>query len=75
VIIQHADNLVTVYGHNHENLVRTGQSVLRGDIIASVGRSGRATGYHLHFEVRRKTVPVSPLQFLSPNHRVDRVLS
>lgn len=75
VIIQHADNLVTVYAHNHENLVRTGQSVLHGDIIASVGRSGRATGYHLHFEVRRKTVPVSPLQFLSPNHRVARALS
>ena len=75
VIVQHADNLVTVYAHNHENLVRTGQSVQRGDIIASVGRSGRAKGYHLHFEVRRKTVPVSPLQFLSPNHHVARVLS
>jgi len=75
VIIQHAGNLVTVYAHNHENLVRADQSVQRGDIIASVGRSGRATGYHLHFEVRRKTVPVSPWQFLSPNHRVARVLS
>jgi murein DD-endopeptidase MepM/ murein hydrolase activator NlpD len=75
VIIQHADNLVTVYAHNHENLVRTDQSVQRGDIIASVGRSGRATAYHLHFEVRRKTVPVSPLQFLSPNRHVARVVS
>lgn len=67
VIIQHSDHLVTVYAHNHENLVRTDQTVRRGDIIASVGRSGRTTGYHLHFEVRRKTAPVSPLQFLSPN--------
>jgi murein DD-endopeptidase MepM/ murein hydrolase activator NlpD len=75
VIIQHADHLVTVYAHNHENLVQTDQVVQRGDIIASVGRSGRATGYHLHFEVRRKTVPVSPLQFLSPNHRVAGVVS
>jgi murein DD-endopeptidase MepM/ murein hydrolase activator NlpD len=66
---------VTVYAHNHENLVQTDQVVQRGDIIASVGRSGRATGYHLHFEVRRKTVPVSPLQFLSPNHRVAGVVS
>jgi murein DD-endopeptidase MepM/ murein hydrolase activator NlpD len=73
VIIQHADNLVTVYAHNHENLVQTDQSVQSGDIIASVGRSGRTTGYHLHFEVRRKTVPVSPLTFLSPHHRVARV--
>jgi murein DD-endopeptidase MepM/ murein hydrolase activator NlpD len=75
VIIQHGDNLVTVYAHNHENLVRADQVVRRGDIIATVGRSGRTTGYHLHFEVRRKTVPVSPLNFLSPDRRVARSAS
>ncbi|MDH3602607.1 MAG: M23 family metallopeptidase, partial [Candidatus Tectomicrobia bacterium] len=75
VIIQHPDQLVSVYAHNHENLVRTHQTVRRGDIIASVGRSGRTTGYHLHFEVRRKTAPVSPLKFLSPNRHVARVFS
>jgi len=65
VILRHNADVVTVYAHNHRNLVRAGQSVQQGEPIATVGRSGRATGYHLHFEVRRKTVPVSPLPFLS----------
>lgn len=70
VIIRHEVGLVTVYAHNDKNLVRVGQRVKRGDAIATVGRSGRASGYHLHFEVRRKTVPVSPYQFLTRHQRV-----
>lgn len=70
VILRHEAGLVTVYAHNHRNLVRAGQTVRRGDHIATVGRSGRATGYHLHFEVRRQTVPVSPFKFLSHQRRV-----
>lgn len=70
VIIRHADNLVTVYAHNEKNVVRTNQNVKRGDVIATVGRSGRATGYHLHFEVRRKTVPVSPYKYLKRQRQV-----
>ncbi len=70
VILQHKANVVTVYAHNEKNLVRVGQTVRRGQPIATVGRSGRATGYHVHFEVRRKTVPVSPFKFLSRNRHV-----
>lgn len=73
VILRHATGLVTVYAHNHRNLVRAGQHVRQGDRIATVGRSGRATGFHLHFEVRRKTVPVSPLIYLSSNRHVARL--
>lgn len=73
VIVRHAAGLVTVYAHNHKNLVRSGQWVRQGTPIATVGRSGRATGYHLHFEVRRKTVPISPSPFLPQNRRLARL--
>lgn len=64
VIVQHSADVVTVYAHNERNLVKSNQQVRRGQAIATVGRSGRATGYHLHFEVRRKTVPQPPFTFL-----------
>ncbi len=62
--IQHDRGLVSLYGHNERNLVRPGQVVKKGQRIATVGRSGRASGYHLHFEVRRNGKPVDPLTVL-----------
>ena len=73
VILQHGTELVTVYAHNHRNLVHAGQSVRQGDQIATVGKSGRATGYHLHFEIRRKTVPVPPSELLPPSRQMARI--
>lgn len=73
VILRHAADLVTVYAHNHQNLVKAGQQVRRGDRIATVGRSGRATGYHLHFEIRRKTVPVPPYSYLARDRQLVRL--
>jgi lipoprotein NlpD len=64
VILQHQAEVVTIYAHNHDNLVRLGQRVLQGEPIATVGQSGRATGNHLHFEVRHKAIPISPHKFL-----------
>jgi lipoprotein NlpD len=64
VLIGHAHGLVTVYAHNQQNLVAQGDRVLRGEPIARVGRSGNATGPHLHFEVRVGTRPRDPLGFL-----------
>lgn len=72
VIVQHSADVVTVYAHNERNLVQSNQRVRKGQAIATVGRSGRATGYHLHFEVRRKTVPQPPFTFL-PQRREARV--
>lgn len=64
VIVQHQIDVVTIYAHNHTNLVQPGQHVRQGDPIATVGQSGRATGNHLHFEVRYKAVPIAPYKLL-----------
>lgn len=66
VILQHQANVVTIYAHNNDNLVQNSQHVRQGEFIATVGQSGRATGTHLHFEVRYKTVPISPDKLLPP---------
>jgi murein DD-endopeptidase MepM/ murein hydrolase activator NlpD len=73
VILRHNADIVTVYAHNDRNLVRVGQLVRQGEQIATIGKSGRASGYHLHFETRRKTVPVSPFIFLSSNQQIARL--
>jgi lipoprotein NlpD len=64
VIVKHAGDLLTVYAHNSVLLVAQGQPVRAGDRIALVGQSGRATGPHLHFEVRSGQVPRNPMGFL-----------
>jgi murein DD-endopeptidase MepM/ murein hydrolase activator NlpD len=73
VILQHSEDIVTVYAHNERNLVSVGEFVRQGNHIATVGKSGRATSYHLHFEVRRKTVPIPPLPFLPEDRQIARV--
>jgi lipoprotein NlpD len=64
VIVRHAEALLTVYAHASAILVRQGEQVAAGQPIARVGRSGRTTGPHLHFEVRQGTRPANPLLFL-----------
>jgi murein DD-endopeptidase MepM/ murein hydrolase activator NlpD len=62
--IDHGNDLVSRYAHASKRLVKIGDLVLRGAQIAEVGRTGRATGTHLHFEVRQRGAPVNPAQFL-----------
>ncbi|MEW5849682.1 MAG: M23 family metallopeptidase [Myxococcota bacterium] len=66
VVLQHADERVTVYAHNQVNLVKEGQRVKQGDVIARVGRTGYAQSPHLHFEVRQKRKAVDPAPLLPP---------
>jgi murein DD-endopeptidase MepM/ murein hydrolase activator NlpD len=65
VYLNHGDGIVTVYGHASVLKVRTGQRVEKGQLIARVGRSGNATGPHLHFEVRVNGRAVNPLAYLT----------
>lgn len=64
VIIKHKGNIVTVYAHNSKNIVSDGDFVDQGDEIANIGNTGRATGYHLHFEIRKNNIPQDPLSYL-----------
>lgn len=63
VVVKHDDEWLTVYAHNDENVVKEGQSVKRGDKIASLGSSD-AERDQLHFEVRKQGKPVDPLRLL-----------
>jgi murein DD-endopeptidase MepM/ murein hydrolase activator NlpD len=64
VVVQHAGDLLTVYAHNAVLLVRAGQTVRAGERVALTGQSGRATGPHLHFEVRQGQIPRDPMPLL-----------
>lgn len=64
VDIDHGNGLVTRYAHNKENLVSVGDRVTKGQPIALVGESGRATGPHVHFEVLQNDRPVNPMNFI-----------
>lgn len=64
IIIEHEKELSTYYGHLSEIKVVKGQKVSRGDIIGAVGRTGSATGAHLHFEVRRGGTACDPESYL-----------
>ena len=64
VILRHSEELVTVYAHNQGNLVEEGIWVEKGQIIGKVGQTGKATGPHLHFEIRKNNKPLDPFLFL-----------
>lgn len=64
VQIDHGNGFVTYYGHCSELLVKVGDVVAKGDLIALVGNTGRSTGPHLHFEVRRNGEPQNPTDYL-----------
>ncbi|NNF37070.1 MAG: peptidoglycan DD-metalloendopeptidase family protein [Gemmatimonadetes bacterium] len=66
VEIDHGFGLTSLYAHASKLLVRTGQEVERGDVIAQVGRTGTATSTHVHYEVRQDGRQRNPLNFLLP---------
>jgi murein DD-endopeptidase MepM/ murein hydrolase activator NlpD len=64
VIIDHGHGVETHYGHNQEVHVKRGQQVERGDVIASLGNTGRSTGPHLHYSVEVNGKAVNPLDYI-----------
>ena len=67
VIVEHNDEWATLYGHFSKIKAHTGQYVEQGQTIGLMGRTGRASGVHLHFEILRNKQPVDPLLYL-PEH-------
>lgn len=67
VVIRHKNGLETLYGHNSRNLVRVGDVVQAGDPVALIGRTGRATTEHCHFEVRVQGQHINPALILDYN--------
>jgi lipoprotein NlpD len=69
ILVRHDDNFFTAYAHNHANKVKKEQHVKRGQQIGEAGRTGRATGSHLHFEIRDGQKARNPLFFLPERKR------
>lgn len=65
VEIDHGNGIISRYGHLSAILVRTGQTLSSGDVLGNVGSTGRSTGPHLHFEIRRNQSAVDPAKYLS----------
>jgi lipoprotein NlpD len=72
IIVRHSEGFATVYAHNQRNQAHEGQRVRRGEVIGSVGESGRTTGANLHFEVRRDNVARNPLYYLPKPEQLAR---
>lgn len=68
VEIDHGNGFKTRYGHLHSIVVTQGEHVARGEAIGTVGRTGRATGSHLHYEVLHHNRFENPLQYLAKAH-------
>jgi murein DD-endopeptidase MepM/ murein hydrolase activator NlpD len=70
VTIKHAFGFQTRYAHNSRIYVKVGKRVSRGDKISAMGSTGRSTGTHLHYEVRRNNKPLNPTTFIKAGRNV-----
>ncbi len=64
IILEYDSSWATLYGHLSKHKVKTGDQVKAGETIGLMGRTGRATGVHLHFELMREKVPIDPKPIL-----------
>lgn len=70
VLVESGDGWATLYAHMEKFYVEEGQKIAMGDLIGAMGRTGRASGTHLHFEVRKDRAPVDPLPLLPGGDQV-----
>ena len=62
IVIDHGSGIETAYAHNNRNIAIKGQRVEQGQVVATVGRSGNATGNHVHFEFRKHGKAINPVR-------------
>jgi murein DD-endopeptidase MepM/ murein hydrolase activator NlpD len=74
VALDHGNGVVTLYAHCSRNFVEEGEVVRRGQKIAEVGRTGNATGPHVHFELRLDGVPQNPLPRMNDSEEIPAEL-
>jgi murein DD-endopeptidase MepM/ murein hydrolase activator NlpD len=74
VEVRHESGFTTRYGHLSKILVKEGQKLSAGDVVGKVGSSGRSTGPHLHYEVRRNGDALNPVRFLKAGKKVSQYL-
>jgi len=74
VEIDHGDGLTTRYAHMSQISVKVGDRLSRGDIVGKVGTSGRSTGPHLHYEVRRNNTAIDPMRFIKAGRKIAKLI-
>lgn len=62
--LDHGDDYVTLYSHNSKNMVAEGETVTKGQAIGEIGSTGRSTGPHVHFEVKKSERHINPIKYL-----------
>ena len=67
VFVDHGGGMISTYSHMSEVVVQQGQYLEKGDLIGEVGKSGRVTGPHLHWQIILSGIPVDPELFLDPS--------
>ena len=72
VLIDHGNGWTTLYSHLNKYNVQNGTQVKTGQVIGFMGRSGRASGVHIHFEIYKNKIPIDPLQVIPIKYKVRR---
>ena len=67
VLIRHSNGWVSAYAHNDQIMVKRGDEVRRGQVIAKAGKSGSVSQPQVHFELRKGSQPVDPLKYMAPS--------
>jgi murein DD-endopeptidase MepM/ murein hydrolase activator NlpD len=74
ILVESGNGWASIYAHLDRILISEGHRVYQGEVIGTMGQTGRATGSHLHFEIRRNKAPVNPLLYLPQGHKVAKFI-